>query len=159
MFLIYTPNFVKIEQYFFELCPFWKAKSIKNQLKIKLMKCLVWTVMTYGAEGWTFKKEDECRIESAEMWCYRRLLRVKWNEKRTNESILQQLQVNRELPGMVIKRKLTFFGHTFRNSKSTLKKDVIQGRMKEKRKQGRSLTNFFNTQDPVLKYLPQDTLD
>ena len=126
-----------------ELTNIWKASSISTSLKIRLMKCLVWTVVTYGAEGWTLRKEDMDRINSAEMWMYRRLLRVSWYEKRTNDSILRQLQVDRELLSTVLKRKLTFFGHTIRNKKCSLMKTVIQGKIEAKRKPGRPRTHYF----------------
>ena len=68
----------------------WKDKSITLQLKIKLVKCLTWTVMTYGTEGWTLKAKQIKKIQSAEMGSYRRMLRVSWREKRTDESILKK---------------------------------------------------------------------
>ena len=76
------------------------------------------------------------------MWLYRRLLRVKWDEKRTNDSILKELKVKRELVSIVIKRKLSFFGHTIRNNKCTLMKDILQGSLESSRKQGRPRTNY-----------------
>ena len=81
------------------------------------------------------------RINSAEMWMYRHLLRVSWHEKRTNDSILRQLQVDRELLSTVLKRKLTLFGHTIRNKKCSLMKTVIQGKIEAKRKPGRPRTH------------------
>ena len=57
---------------------------------MKLAKALIWPVITYGAEGWILKKDDERRLEAAEVWCYRRMLRISWTEKRTNHSILDQ---------------------------------------------------------------------
>ena len=101
----------------------WKDKTISMQLKLKLMKCLVWTVMSYGAEGWTLRQQDIQKIESAEMWLYRRLLRVKWEDKRTNVSILEEIGAKRELVSIVMKRKLSFFGHAIRNKKCTLMND------------------------------------
>ena len=121
----------------------WKDKNISIKLKLKLMKCLIWTVMTYGAEGWTLRQQDIQKIESAEMWLYRRLLRVKWDEKRTNASILKELKTKRELVSTVMKRKLSFFGHTIRNNKCTLMKDVMQGRLEAGRKQGRPRTHYI----------------
>ena len=64
---------------------------------MKLVKALIWPVITYGAEGYTLKKDDERRLEAGEMWCYRRLLRISWTEKNTNKSILDELQTRREL--------------------------------------------------------------
>ena len=67
-----------------ELDKIWKDRGIRKEIKMKLVKALKWPVITYGAEGWTLKKDDERRLETAEMWCYRRLLRISWTEKRTN---------------------------------------------------------------------------
>ena len=77
---------------------------------MKLVRSLVWTVLTYGAGGWILKKADEKRIESAEMWIYRRMLRVSWTEHRTDESILLELNTTRQLLGFVVRRKLSYFG-------------------------------------------------
>ena len=96
-----------------DLVNIWKDKTITLSLKIKLLKCLVWTVMTYGAEGWTLKKKDEKRINSAEMWFYRRLLRVKWTEKRTNVNILEQIGTHLSLLKVINSRKLRYAGHGF----------------------------------------------
>ncbi|GFO04978.1 endonuclease-reverse transcriptase [Plakobranchus ocellatus] len=98
-----------------DLVNIWKDKTITLQLKIKTMKTLVWTVMTYGAEGWTIKKKQEKKINSAEMWFYRRLLRISWRERRTDQSILEELNEERKLLNYIKKRKLTFFGHTCRS--------------------------------------------
>ena len=69
----------------------WKDHGIKRDLKVKLLKCLVWPVMLYGCEAWTHRKADDKKIEAAEMWFYRRLLRVTWTDRRTNFSILEEL--------------------------------------------------------------------
>ena len=66
----------------------WKDRGIRKELKMKLVKALIWPVITYGAEGWTLKKYDERQLEAAEIWCYRRMLRISWTGKRTNKSIL-----------------------------------------------------------------------
>ena len=105
-----------------ELNTIWKDKSITLQLKIKLVKCLTWTVMTYSTEGWTLKAKQIKKIQSAEMWFYRRMLRVSWIEKRTDESILKELCMKRELVNFIKKRKLSFIGHACR-SKCSLMKD------------------------------------
>ncbi|GFO19903.1 nuclear receptor corepressor 1 [Plakobranchus ocellatus] len=126
-----------------DLVNIWKDKTITLQLKIKIMKTLVWTVMTYGAEGWTIKKKQEKKINSAEMWFYRRLLRISWRERRTDQSILEELNEERKLLNYIKKRKLTFFGHTCR-SKCTLMKNILQGRMEGKRQRGRPRINYFD---------------
>ena len=126
-----------------ELNNIWKDTNIRKELKIKLMKCLVWTVMTYGAEGWTLRKRDEKKINSAEMWFYRRLLRVSWKQKRTDENILTELGVKRQLLDTIKKEKLVIFGHICRN-KCTLMKDIIQGKMEGRRGRGRPKTAYMD---------------
>ncbi|GFO02512.1 charged multivesicular body protein 6 [Plakobranchus ocellatus] len=133
-----------------DLVNIWKDKTLTLQLKIKIMKTLVWTVMTYGAEGWTIKKKQEKKINSAEMWFYRRLLRISWRERRTDQSILEELNEERKLLNK--KRKLTFFGHTCR-SKCTLMKNILQRRMEGKRQRGRPRINYFDN----IKYWTQMT--
>ena len=91
-----------------DLVPIWKDRGITKDLKMKLVRSLVWTVLTYGAEGWTLTKADEKRIQSAELWIYRRMLRVSWTEHRTDDSILTELGTTRQLLGFVIRRKLSF---------------------------------------------------
>ena len=79
----------------------WKDRSIPIDLKMKLLKCLVWPVMTYGCESWAQKKDDDNKIQAAEMWFFRRLLRVSWKERRTNDSTLEELGVERTLLIMI----------------------------------------------------------
>ena len=98
-----------------DLVPIWKDRGINKDLKMKLVRSLVWTVVTYGAEGWTLTKADEQRIEFVELWIYRRMLRVSWTEHRTDEGILTELNTTRQLLGFVVRRKLSFFGHTIRD--------------------------------------------
>ena len=77
----------------------WKDRSIPVALKMRLVKTLVWTVLSYGAEAWTVKVRDERKITSMEMWFWRRRLRICWMEKRTDNSIIQELEIKRELLG------------------------------------------------------------
>ena len=119
-----------------ELDTIWKDRGIRKELKMKLVKALIWPVITYGAEGRTLKKDDERRLEVAEMWCYRRLLRKDGRIKRTNKSILDELQTRRELLAQIIKRKMAFFGHACRNNECNLVKTCILGMMLGKRKRG-----------------------
>ena len=89
------------------------------------------------------RKRDEKKINSAEMWFYRRLLRVSWKQKRTDENILTELGVKRQLLDTIKKRKLSFFGHICRN-KCTLMKDIIQGKMEGRRGRGRPKTAYMD---------------
>ena len=108
-----------------DLVPMWKDRGINKDLKLKLVRSLVWTVLTFGAEAWTLTKADEKGIQSAEPWIYRRMLRVSWTEHRTYESILTELNPTRKLLGFVVRRKLAFFGHTIRDGGCELVKCVI----------------------------------
>ncbi len=104
----------------------WKSKDITLPTKLRLLKTLVWSIAIYGSEGWTIHKKEEKYIEAFEMWCYRRLLRVSWTEHRTNEWILEKLNVEKELLHQMKRRKLSYYGHIIRK-KNCLEKDLIQG--------------------------------
>ena len=107
-----------------DLVPLWKYIGINKDLKMKLVRSLLWTFLTYGVEGWTLRKADEKRIHSAELWIYHRMLglRVSWTEHRRDESILT------ELLGFVVRHKLSFFGLTIRDGGCELVKCLIQGK-------------------------------
>ena len=120
-----------------DLQDIWRDKNIKKELKIKLVKTLVWSALLYGAESWTLRKADENRIMAAEMWFWRRMLSISWKEKRTNVSILQELNTNRELLGKVVSLKTGYFGHILRGSGSPLAAQIIEGYVEGKRKRGR----------------------
>ena len=122
-------------------CTDLERRVINIDLKMKLVRSLVWTVLTYG-DGWTLAKADEKRIESAEMWIYCRLLRVSWTEHRTDESILLELNTTRQLLGFVVRRKLSYLGHTMRDGGCELVKCVIQGKVNGKRRRGRPNTSY-----------------
>ena len=98
-----------------ELASLSKDRGLRQEVKVKLVKTLVKPVVTYGAEAWTIKKADENRIEAMEMWRYLRMLRIRWTDKRTNISILEQLNVKRELLRSIKRRKLRFYGHAYRS--------------------------------------------
>ena len=121
----------------------WKDRSIPYQLKMKILKCLVWPVMLYGCESWTQRKDDEKRIEAAEMWFFRRLLRVSWTDKRTNESILHELGTTRKLLTLINERKLRYVGHALRNQDTDLMKTIFQGKTEAKRKKGRPAASLI----------------
>ena len=143
LFCAYTEQ-VRAKKATMELDTIWKDRGIRKELKMKLVKALIWPVITYGAEGWTLKKDDERRLEAAEMWCYRRMLQISWTEKRTNKSILNELQTRRELLAQIIKRKMAFFGHACRNNKSNLVKTCILGMMSGKRRRGRPRMQYID---------------
>jgi len=89
-----------------ELTTNWKDKNVTSALKIRVMKSMVWAVFQYGVEGWTLKKSDRNRIESFEMWCWKKMLGISCKEHRTNISILEEIGLERELMGKVARMKL-----------------------------------------------------
>lgn len=120
-----------------ELTPLWKDKDVPVRLKMKLVKAMVWTTLSYGSEAWTIKINDERRIQSAEMWMWRRMMRVSWTERRSDEDILKELDVQRELLAFIRKRKLSYFGHMCRPSGCQITKATFQGKVNGKRRRGR----------------------
>ena len=119
-----------------ELVNIWNDRSIPKTLKVKLVKILIWPVLMYGCEGWVIKKKVEKHIEAAEMWIYRRVLRISWQERRTNNSILEELKLKRELLNKIKERKLKFEGHQLRLKKSELFNTIFQS-APQKRNRGR----------------------
>ena len=116
----------------------WNDTNLSIQLKMKLVKTLVWSALLYGAESWTLFKADVNRIMAAEMWFFwRRMLNINWKQKRTNANVLLELGTERQLLGKVISLKMGYFGHTVRGSGSPLALDIIEGKVEGKRKPGR----------------------
>ena len=137
-----------------DLVSIWKDRGIRKELKMKLVRALVWTVLTYGAEGWTLLKADENRIQAAEMWIYRRMLRISWKERRTNDSVMLELNTTRQLLGLVLRRKLSFLGHTHREGGCQLVKTVIQGKVPGKRRRGKPRASYGNN---ITKWMGKTT--
>ena len=127
-----------------ELTTLWKDRSIPVALKMRLVKTLVWTVLSYGAEAWTLKVRDERKITSMEMWLWRRMLRISWMEKRTDNSILQELEIKRELLGHVRQRKLTYYGHLCRDHGCQITKTVVEGYVEGRRRRGRPRKQYID---------------
>ena len=96
--------------------------------KVRLVKAMVFLVVTYGCESWTVKKAEHQRIDAFELWCWRRLLRVPWAARRSNQSILQEIIPGISLEGMMLKLKLQYFGHLMRRV-DLLEKTLMLGRM------------------------------
>ena len=122
----------------------WNDKNIRKDLKMKLVRTLVWSALLYGAESWTLRKADENRIMAAEMWFWRRMLNISWKDKRTNDSILQELNTSRELLGKVVSLKTGYFGHVLRGSGSPLAAQIIEGYVEGSRKRGRQKKQWFD---------------
>ena len=88
-----------------------KSRDINFPTKVHLIKVMVFPVVMYGCESWTIKKAEHQRIDAFELWCWRRLLRVPWTARRSNQSILKQISPEYSLVGLILKVKLQYFGH------------------------------------------------
>ena len=88
-----------------------KRRDIALPTKVHLVKAMVFPVVMYGCESWTMKKAERQRIDAFELWCWRRLLRVPWTARRSNQSILKEINPGISLEGMMLKLKLQYFGH------------------------------------------------
>ena len=88
-----------------------KSKHITLPTKVRLVKAMVFPVVMYGCESWTIKKAEDQRIDAFELWCWRRLLRVPWTARRSNQSILKEISLEYSLEGLMVKLKLQYFGH------------------------------------------------
>ena len=104
--------------------------------KVRLVKAMVFTVVMYGCESWTVKKAERRRIEAFELWCWRKLLRVPWTARRSNQSILKDISPEVSLEEMMPKLKLQYFGHLMRRVDS-LEKALMLGGIGGKRRRGR----------------------
>ena len=103
--------------------------------KVHLVKAMVFPVVMYGSESWTVKKAECRRIDAFELWCWRRLLRVPWTARRSNQSILKEISPGISLKGMMIKLKLQYFGHLMRTVDS-LEKTLMPGGIGGRRRRG-----------------------
>ena len=101
-----------------------KSKDITLPTKVCLVKAIVFPVVTYRCENWTIKKAERQRIEAFELWCWRRLLRVPWTARRSNQSILKEITAEYSLEGLMLKQKLQYFGHLMQRT-DTLEKTLI----------------------------------
>ena len=89
----------------------FKSRDITLPTKVRLFKAMVFPVVMYGCESWTVKKAERRRIDAFELWCWRRLLRVPWVARRSNQSILKEISPGHSLEGLMLKLKLQYFGH------------------------------------------------
>ena len=104
----------------------FKSRDITLPTKVLLVKAMVFPVVMYGYESWTVKKAERQRIDAFELWCWRRLLRVPWTARRSNQSIMKEINPGISLEGMMLKLKLQYFGHLMRKADS-LEKTLMLG--------------------------------
>ena len=116
-----------------------KSRDITFPTKVHLVKAIIFPVVMYGCESWTIKKAECQRIDAFEMWCWRRLLRVPWSARRSNQSILKEISPEYSLEVLMLKLKLQYFGHLMRRTDSleeTMMLGKIEGR---KRRRGQRM--------------------
>ena len=112
-----------------------KSRDITLSIKVRLVKAVVFAVVMYGCESWTVKKAERQRIDAFEVWCWRRLLRVPWTARRSNQSILKEISRGCSLEGLMLKLKVQSFGHLMRRVVS-LEKTLMLGGIGGRRKRG-----------------------
>ena len=120
-----------------------KSRDITLLTKVHLVKAMVFPVVMYGCESWTVKEAELQRIDAFELWCWRRLLRVLWTARRSNQSILKEISPAGSLEGMMLKLKLQYFGHLMRRVDS-LEKGLMLGGIGGRRKRGQQRTRWLD---------------
>ena len=130
--------------------------------KVHLVKALVFQVVMYGYENWTIKKAESRRIDAFELWCWRRLLRVPWTARRSNQSFLKKISPEYSLEGLMLKLKLQYFGHLMQITDSfekTLMLGEIEGRRRRGRHRMRWLDGITNLMDMLSSMLQKLVMD
>ena len=112
------------------------SRDITLPTRVRLVKVMVFPVVMYGCESWTVKKAECCRIDAFELWCWRRLLRVPWTARRSNQSILNEISPGCSLEGLMLKLKFQYFGHLMQRVNS-LEKTLMLGGIRGRRRRGR----------------------
>ena len=112
-----------------------KSRDITLPTKIHLVKAMVFPVVMYGCESWTIKKAEQQRMDAFKLWCWRRLLRVPWTARRSNQSILKEISPEYSLEGLMLKLKLQYCGHLMRRPDS-FEKALMLGKIEGRRRRG-----------------------
>ena len=139
-----------------------KSRDITLSTKVHLVKAMVFPVVIYGCESWTTKKAEHQRIDAFELWCWRRLLRVPWTARRSNQSILKEISPVYSLEELMLKLKLQYFGHLTQRTDS-LEKTLMLGKIEGRRSRGqqrmRSLDCITDLMDMSLSKLQELMMD
>ena len=139
-----------------------KSRDITLLTKVHLVKGMVFPVVMYGCESWTIKKAEHQRIAAFELWCWRRLLRVLWTARRSNQSFLKEISPGCSLEGLILKLKLQYFGHLMQRADS-LEKTLMLGKIEGRRRRGqqrmRRLDGITDSMDMSLSSLRELVMD
>ena len=112
-----------------------KSRGITLLTKVHLIKAMVFPVVVYGCKSWTIKKAERQKIDAFELWCWRRLLRVPWTARRSNQSILKEISPEYSLEGLMLKLKLQYFGHLMQRTDS-FEKTLMLGKIEGRKRMG-----------------------
>ena len=120
-----------------------KSRDISLSTKFRLVKAMVFPVVMYGCEGWTIKKAECQRTDAFELWCWRRLLRIPWIARSSNQFILKEISPEYSLEGLMLKLKLQYFGHLIRRM-DLLEKTLMLGKIECRRRSGRQRMRWLD---------------
>ena len=121
----------------------FESRDITLPTKVRLVKAMVFPVVMYRCESWTVKKAEHRRIDAFELWCWRRLLRVAWTARRSNQSIIKEISPGCSLEGLMLRLRLQYFGHLMRRVDS-LEKTLMLGGIGGRRRRGRQRMRWLN---------------